>query len=197
MRVIAGTARRLRLVTPDGMDTRPTQDIIKETLFNILMPYIPGSVFLDLCAGSGQIGIEALSRGARKAYFVESGRAAAACIQKNLHTTHFEETGILLKQDVIGALRHIHEKEADLIYMDPPYESDTALRILSALAEQPYVTDDTIIIIETSLDSDLEGAAAYGFEIYREKDYRTSRHLFLRKIRNDSEADTAQEGEEQ
>ncbi|MBR3367030.1 MAG: 16S rRNA (guanine(966)-N(2))-methyltransferase RsmD [Lachnospiraceae bacterium] len=181
MRVIAGTARRMRLVTPDGMDTRPTQDIIKETLFNILMPYIPGSVFLDLCAGSGQIGIEALSRGAKKAYFVESGRAAASCIQKNLHTTHFEETGILLRQDAVGALRHIHEKEVDLIYMDPPYESDTALRLLSALAQQPYVTEDTIIIIETSLDSDLESAADMGFEIYREKDYRTNRHLFLRR----------------
>ena len=85
MRVIAGSARRLLLVTPEGMDTRPTQDKIKETLFNILQMDVPGSVFLDICAGSGGIGIEALSRGAKRAYFIENGRAAVSCILKNLH----------------------------------------------------------------------------------------------------------------
>ena len=97
MRVIAGSARRLKLVAPYGLDTRPTQDIIKETLFNIIQADVPGSVFLDLCAGSGAIGIEALSRGAKRAYFVENGREACACIQKNLHTTHFEDEAVLLK----------------------------------------------------------------------------------------------------
>ena len=72
MRVIAGTARRMKLVTPEGMDTRPTQDIIKETLFNMIQFEVPGCVFVDLCAGSGQMGIEALSRGARRAYFIEN-----------------------------------------------------------------------------------------------------------------------------
>ncbi len=76
MRVIAGTARRMQLKTPTGMDTRPTQDIIKETLFNIIQFEIPGCIFLDLCAGSGAIGIEALSRGAKHAYFAENGREA-------------------------------------------------------------------------------------------------------------------------
>ena len=78
MRVIAGSARRLKLVAPYGFDTRPTQDIIKETLFNIIQADVPGSIFLDLCAGSGAIGIEALSRGAKRAYFVENGREACA-----------------------------------------------------------------------------------------------------------------------
>lgn len=80
MRVIAGTARRLLLKTPQGLETRPTSDMIKETLFNMLMPYLPGAVVVDLFAGSGGIGIEALSRGARKAYFVENSPKAIACI---------------------------------------------------------------------------------------------------------------------
>ena len=84
MRVIAGSARRLLLKTPDGLDTRPTTDRIKETLFNMLMPYLSGAIFVDLFSGSGGIGIEALSRGARKAYFVENSQKAIDCITDNL-----------------------------------------------------------------------------------------------------------------
>ena len=181
MRVIAGSARRLRLVAPDGLDTRPTQDIIKETLFNIIQAEVPGSIFLDLCAGSGAIGIEALSRGAKRAYFVENGREACACIQKNLHTTHFEDEAVLLKQDVLSALRHIHEKEADLIYVDPPYESQTPHDILRALSKEPFVTENTLIIVESSLDTDFSYLEEIGLMLVREKDYRANRHLFIRR----------------
>ena len=90
MRVIAGTARRLLLKTPEGLDTRPTTDRIKETLFNILMPMLPDAVFVDLFSGSGGIGIEALSRGARKAYFIENNQKAIACITENLEHTHLD-----------------------------------------------------------------------------------------------------------
>ncbi len=186
MRVIAGTARRLRLVTPEGMDTRPTQDIIKETLFNILMPDISGCVFLDLCAGSGQIGIEALSRGAARAYFAENGRNAIACIQKNLHTTHLEDRAVLLKRDVLSALYQVHEKAVDIVYLDPPYASDMAAQILTALDRQPYVNEDTLIVLETSLDSDLSFLDSTGLEIVREKDYRANRHLFIRRKVNET-----------
>ncbi len=181
MRVIAGTARSMPLMTPEGTDTRPTQDIIKETLFNIIQFDVPGCVFLDLCAGSGSIGIEALSRGARKAYFAESGKSAAACIQANLHKTHFEESGILLKMDVLNALHHIHEKQADIIYLDPPYHADTMKRTLLELAGMPYVTDDTLIIAETALDTDFDYLEGTGLSVVREKNYRSQRHLFLRK----------------
>ena len=182
MRVIAGSARRLKLVAPYGLDTRPTQDIIKETLFNIIQAEVPGSIFLDLCAGSGAIGIEALSRGAKRAYFVENGREACACIQKNLHTTHFEEEGCLLKQDVLSALRHIHEKEADLIYVDPPYESRTVHDIMNALSKEQFVTENTLIIVETSLDTDFSYLPQIGLQLVREKDYKANRHLFIRRI---------------
>ena len=181
MRVIAGSARRLKLVAPYGLDTRPTQDIIKETLFNIIQGDVPGSVFLDLCVGSGAIGIEALSRGAKKAYFVENGREACACIQKNLHTTHFEEEAILLKQDVLSALRHIHEKEVDIIYVDPPYEAQTVHDILHALAAERFVTENTLIIVESSLDTDFSYLPEIGLQLVREKDYKANRHLFIKK----------------
>ncbi len=182
MRVIAGSARRLLLVTPDGMDTRPTQDKIKETLFNILQMDVPGSVFLDICAGSGGIGIEAISRGAKRAYFVENGREAISCIQKNLHKTGFEDQAVILRQDAVAALRHVHEKEVDLVYLDPPYRSDIARRVLTALDGMSYITEDTIIVVETSLESDFSFLEETGFEIYREKDYRGNRHLFIRRV---------------
>ena len=88
MRVIAGTARSLPLKTPEGTDTRPTTDRIKETLFNMLQPYLMDCVFIDLFSGSGGIGIEALSRGARHAYFVENNRNAISCIQHNIAFTN-------------------------------------------------------------------------------------------------------------
>lgn len=181
MRVIAGSARRLKLAAPDGLDTRPTQDIIKETLFNIIQMDVPGAVFLDLCAGSGSIGIEALSRGAKRAYFVENGREACSCIQKNLHTTHFEDKAVLLRQDARSALRHVHEKEVDIIYVDPPYQAGTVHEILYSLAGEKFVTPDTLIIVETSLDTDFSYLEEIGFSLVREKDYRTNRHLFIRR----------------
>lgn len=181
MRVIAGSARRLKLVAPQGLDTRPTQDIIKETLFNIIQMEVPGSVFIDLCAGSGSIGIEALSRGARRAYFVENGKEACSCIQNNLHTTHFENEAVLLRQDVRVALHHIHEKAVDLIYVDPPYQSETVHEILHDLAGEKYVTNQTLIIVETSMDTDFSYLEEIGLSLIREKDYRANRHLFIRR----------------
>lgn len=179
MRVISGTARSMPLKTPTGNDTRPTQDIIKETLFNIIQFDVPGCVFLDLCAGSGAIGIEALSRGAARAYFAENNRAAASCIQENLRKTHFEDRGVLLKMDVLSALHHIHERRADIIYLDPPYESDVCANTLRMLRTLAYVTPQTQIIVETSLTSDFSWLEEGGYSLVREKVYRSQRHLFL------------------
>ena len=181
MRVIAGSARRLLLETPEGFETRPTQDIIKETLFNIIQFDIPGCVFADLCAGSGAIGIEALSRGARKAYFAENGREAIRCIQNNLAKTHFTETGTLLKMDALNALDHIHEKRLDIVYIDPPYASDTAQQLLLSLAGRSFITKDSLIIVETALGTDFSALDQTDLKIIREKDYRANRHLFIRR----------------
>ena len=182
MRVIAGTARSLPLKTPEGTDTRPTTDRIKETLFNMLQAEIPGSIFADLFSGSGAIGIEALSRGAEKAYFVENAAKALSCIQQNLTFTKLENRAIVLKQDVCSALNNIQEKSLDIIFMDPPYGCGHEKAVLGVLREMSYVTEDTMIITEAALDTDFSWAQPLGFRITREKCYKTNKHVFLQKI---------------
>lgn len=181
MRVIAGTARSLPLKTPEGMDTRPTTDRIKETLFNMLQSYIPGCVFVDLFSGSGGIGIEAISRGAQKAYFVENAPKAIACIEQNLTFTKFKDYAIVLKQDVFAALHNIYEKNVDVIFMDPPYDNEHEKRILMLLRDMKYVTEDTLIVVEASLDTDFSYLPEYGYSIIKEKRYKTNKHMFLKK----------------
>lgn len=181
MRVIAGTARRLPLKTPEGMDTRPTTDRIKETLFNMLQPSLPGAVFIDLYSGSGGIGIEALSRGARHAYFVENNRNAVACITENLRFTRLVDRATVLRQDVLAALSGIHEKEADVIFMDPPYGLGYERAALAVLRDAPYVTGDTLVVIEAALDEDFGFLAELGFTLEKEKRYKTNKHVFCRR----------------
>ena len=181
MRVIAGTARSLPLKTPIGKDTRPTTDRIKETLFNMIQAEIPESIFVDLFAGSGGIGIEALSRGARHAYFVENAKDAISCIQDNLQFTKFSDKATLLKQDVLSALSLIHEKEVSVIFMDPPYNAEFEAAVLATLATQSYVTEDTLIIVEAQLDKDFDFIEELGFYIKKEKLYKTNKHVFIKK----------------
>ena len=166
MRVIAGTARSLPLKAPEGMDTRPTTDRIKETLFNMLQTYIPDCVFVDIFSGSGGIGIEALSRGARKAYFIENAP---------------KDRAIVLKQDACAGLTGIYEKHVDVIFMDPPYDQEQERRVLEQLRYAKYVSEETLILVEASLHTDFSYAEDLGFEVIREKKYKTNKHVFLRK----------------
>lgn len=115
MRVIAGSARRLLLKTVEGMETRPTTDRIKETLFNMLQNDLYGARFLDLFAGSGAIGIEALSRGAKEAVFVDKGDGQISCIRDNLKTTHLEERARVMSADVTWRSGSLTGKERRLI----------------------------------------------------------------------------------
>ena len=181
MRVIAGKARSLKLKTPEGLETRPTTDRIKETLFNMLQPYLPDGIFIDLFSGSGGIGIEALSRGARHAYFVENQKNAIACIQENLKFTRLIDDATILKQDVLSALSGIHEKEADVIFMDPPYALSYERQVLEVLQRMPYVTENTLIVVEALLDTDFSYADSLGLSITKEKLYKTNKHVFLKK----------------
>ncbi len=182
MRVIAGTARSLPLKTPQGLDTRPTTDRIKETLFNILQGDIPGCVFVDMFCGSGGIGIEALSRGARKAYFVENAREPLNCLADNLKFTRFEDRAVVLRQDAAAALPGISEKEVDILFMDPPYGQEQERRVLEELQNMRYITSDTLIVLETSLDTPVDYAPEMGFSVVREKTYKTNKHVFIRRV---------------
>lgn len=183
MRVIAGTARRLPLVTPKGMDTRPTTDRIKETLFNMLQFDLPGCRFLDLFAGSGGIGIEALSRGASEAVFVDNSREAVDCIRQNLEKTKLQKQAEILPMDCISALRRLEERQEafDIIFMDPPYQSRCEGEILNYLEKSSLVNADTQIIIEAALERQWEEQEIRGFEIVRIKEYKTNQHYFFRK----------------
>lgn len=180
MRVIAGTARSMPLKTPQGPNTRPTTDRIKETLFNILQGDIPGCVFVDMFSGSGGIGIEAISRGAKKAYFIENAKEAISCIEQNLTFTKFKDKSILLKTDAVAALSSINEK-IDILFMDPPYDTDAEKRVLAVASNHKFVTEDTLIIVEASLKTDFDFVDSYGFEVVREKKYKTNKHVFIKR----------------
>ena len=182
MRVIAGKARHLNLETLPGLSTRPTTDRIKETLFNILQSTVPGSVFLDLFAGSGGIGIEALSRGAAKAFFVDNNRKACEVIRKNLSFTRLSNEGTVLCADAVGALRSLEGRVVfDCIFMDPPYKDALEKDVMSYLEESSLVTPDTLIIIEASKDTDFSWLCDMGFEMIRCKEYKTNKHVFARR----------------
>lgn len=181
MRVIAGTARSLPLKTREGKDTRPTTDRIKETLFNMLQAYVGESVFLDLFSGSGGIGIEALSRGAAHAYFVENDAKAIECIVDNLKFTRFTDKATVLKQDVVSALHGISEKEVDIVFMDPPYNLLYEKKVLEVLSEMKYVTKQTLIVVEASLTTEFDYLNDIGFQVVKEKKYKTNKHMFIRR----------------
>ena len=134
MRIIAGTARSLPLKTIEGKDTRPTTDKTKETLFNVMQFDVPGAYFLDLFAGSGQIGLEALSRGAAYAVFVENSRKAASCIEDNIHFTKFDKVSRLMMTDAVTAVRTLEGKyKFDIVFMDPPYNKEFEKEVLITL----------------------------------------------------------------
>lgn len=182
MRIIAGRNRSLPLKTIEGKDTRPTTDRIKETLFNMLQNEIPGCYFLDLFSGSGQIGLEAVSRGARYAVFVENNKKAADCISENIRFTKSEKESLLLQMDVIPALRSMEGKyQFDLIFMDPPYNQLLEKDVLGYLKNSSLLREDTKIIVEAAKNTDFSYAEDMGFTIVKEKKYKTNVHMFLMK----------------
>lgn len=180
MRVIAGTARSLPLKCPQGMETRPTTDRIKETLFNMLNPRLYDCRFLDLFAGSGSIGIEALSRGAKEAVFVENNRKAAACVRENLSFTRLSDRARVLDADAISALKMLEgEPPFDLIFLDPPYGKGLERQVFEYLEHSALADKDTAIILEESKDADTEWIGNFGFTIEKVKTYKTNQHLFI------------------
>ena len=182
MRVIAGKARRLPLVSPEGRDTRPTTDRIKETLFNILQDEVPGCNFLDLFSGSGGIGIEALSRGAREAVFVEFGKEALACIRANLNKTRLVDQAMILPVEVGYGISKLEKmgKKFDIVYADPPYKKGFETKILDLLAESEIVKPGALVILESSLDTSPDYVDEKVYEMIRIKEYKNNQHVFLR-----------------
>ena len=189
MRVIAGTARRINLKTPEGLDTRPTQDRIKETLFNILQFDLEGKDVLDLFSGSGALGIEALSRGAKRAVFCDAAKQAVLCIEENLEKTHFKEQALVIPGDYNGAINALMRKDYHfgLVFMDPPYGKELAEKALLRLKDKSFVNENTLFVIEAGLYEDFSMMEEEGYTILREKSYKTNKHVFLRLLRQDKE----------
>lgn len=182
MRVIAGKARRIQLVSLEGEAVRPTLDRYKETLFNTIQAYIPDSFFIDVFAGTGSIGIEALSRGARKAVFIENNKKALSVINENLEKTRLKDGAEVIARDAVSALMGFKSDEcADVIFIDPPYNRGLESEVLSVLKTSPLVGEDTLIVVEASNETPLDDITDQGYDIVKTKDYRTNRHIFLRK----------------
>src|SRR5256884_7505183 len=152
MRIIAGRYRGRKLKSPPSLQTRPTSDRLRETLFNILAPRIEGGRFLDLCAGSGAVGIEALSRGAAHVTFVDRSRRMCALIEKNLYTLGVEDEVEVVLAEASEFLRRYAEKQAlvfDIVFFDPPYATDYE-GVLKYFGEHAtrLLAEDSLVIAE-------------------------------------------------
>ena len=168
MRVIAGSARGIPLKTPDGMQTRPTADRVKEAMFSIIHFDIPGAKVLDLFGGTGQLGIEALSRGASAATFVDQSESACRLIRENLRRTKFENTGNVVRGDYMEYLSRCRE-QYDIILLDPPYAEVFLENALKRITEIDILRSGGIIVAERPLGKELP----WEFEGYtRSKDYK-------------------------
>ncbi len=180
MRVIAGTRKSLTLKTVAGMSTRPTTDRVKETLFNIIAPDVPGCAFLDVFAGSGAIGIEALSRGARRCCFVEQSAKAAAVISENLKRTRFTDSATVVRRNALD-MEAIPRGEGpfDIVFMDPPYDRGLERAVLERIVKTGHVKEDTMYIVEASAGTDFSWIGDVGLRCIREKFYGTNKHVFL------------------
>ena len=219
MRIISGSLRGRRLEPPPGMTTRPTTDKVKESLFNIVQFELPDARVLDLFAGSGAIGIEALSRGAAGCVFCDRSEPAVRAVKANLRKCRLEKQAVVMKGEARlavpavkrmlaaqtgslageanGAQNRTGEQAVDpapeqtmegnenrpklIIFLDPPYDKGLELQVLEAVMSEDLLQEGDLVILETSLSSDLTPLTALGLEIFKEKNYKNQRHIFMRK----------------
>ncbi len=159
LRVISGEKKGRRLKAPKGMETRPTEDRIKENLFNILYPLKAEAIILDLFSGSGGIGIEFLSRGAKIAYFIDKSISSIETIKDNLSSTGLTEKSVVMKNDAKSALNYFMSNgiKFDYIYMDPPFKDyDLLLKAVELVSEYKLLREEGRLIIEHESNLDLE-----------------------------------------
>ena len=173
MRVITGKARGVQLKTPDGMLTRPTTDRVKEALFSIIQFEIPGARVLDLFGGTGQLGIEALSRGAKAAVFVDAREDACKLIRENLKRTRLEQDGKVVRSDYLDYLDRCRE-QFNIIFLDPPYAEVFLENALKRITEIDILQSGGIIVTERPLGKELP----WEFEGFvRSRDYKYGKTL--------------------
>ena len=149
MRIISGKARGTKLYTLEGTNTRPTLDRVKESIFNIIQNEIEDATVLDLFAGSGAIGLECLSRGAKKAVLCDNSKEAIQIIKRNIEKTHMEEKAQIINADFENCLEKLKNEQFDIIYIDPPYATDYIFKSLKKIKEIGIIKKESVIIVET------------------------------------------------
>ncbi|MDD3335158.1 MAG: 16S rRNA (guanine(966)-N(2))-methyltransferase RsmD [Eubacteriales bacterium] len=179
MRIIAGTARGTQLFAPKGMETRPTRDQVKESLFNILQSELSGATVLDLFAGSGALALEALSRGAAAAALVDQDREAVQCISRNVEKLRFGDRTTVLHCDWQQGVSRLSAdgKQFDLVFLDPPYRMKELADICLSMETRRLLLPDAMLVLEHI--SGFTPALPPTFELVKERDYRdTVIHFF-------------------
>ena len=173
MRVITGTARGVQLKTPDGMDTRPTADRVKEAMFSSIHFDIPGAKVLDLFGGTGQLAIEALSRGASEAVIIDAAETACRLIKDNLTRTKLSNQAKVIRSDYLDYLKRCREK-FDIIFLDPPYAEEFLENRLHLIQEIDILSSNGIIVTERPVGKELD-ISLEGYE--RSKDHKYSKTI--------------------
>ena len=182
LRIIAGECKGRILKTVPGRSTRPTTDRVKESVFNILQPRLYGSSILDLFSGTGNLGLEAMSRGSRSAVFVEKAPAALAVLRENCQVLHYTDAVEILAQDVQRALSLLSTRQGvfDIVFMDPPYDSDLEAVTIAALDAFHLVAEDGRIVVEHLLRDEQKDPIG-GFARYDMRKYGNTAVSFYRK----------------
>ncbi len=183
MRIISGTARGTKLFTLEGEHTRPTLDRVKEAFFNIIQNEIEDSVVLDLFSGSGAIGLEFASRGAKKVYLNDNSKEAFDIIKQNINKTHLFAKVELYNMDFLKLIQNIKENKFDIVYLDPPYKTNFIILALNELLKNNKITEDSLIIIETDEEKRVIEQIEYeeNFEITDKRKYGRAYIIFLKK----------------
>lgn len=187
MRIITGEYRGRRLDTPYGNDVRPTSDKVRESVFNLLMYDTEGAVFCDLFSGTGAMGLEALSRGAERAYFCDASRDSIRLIKTNIAKCRAEERARVMTGDYLSALRRLKEK-IDIFYIDPPYMAGYYVPALKEIDSLDLLAENGIIIAEHKSDERLPGEVGR-FKVFKEKKYGQTR-LTLYSLMSEEKEET-------
>ena len=185
MRIISGKARGTKLYTLEGTATRPTLDRVKESLFNIIQNDIEGSTILDLFSGSGAIGLEFLSRGAKRAVLCDNSKDAIKIIKQNVQKTHFEEKAEVYNMEFTKLIERLQKQKFDIIYIDPPYDTDFIKISIEKIIEYKLINEKTKIIVETDDETRiLKQIEKMDVEITDKRKYGRATIIFLRDIKN-------------
>lgn len=188
MRIIAGEARGRQLYTPKNNDIRPTGDRVKGSIFNMIGSYIDDAVIIDLFAGTGNLGLEAISRGASKVYFIDKSSKSLEIVKKNIDVTGFKKYCHLIHGDFEKALANINEK-VDVFFIDPPYNKGYITVCLKHITAYDMLSSNGIVVIEHSLKEKInDNLNRYGLDLFKQKKYGTTMVSIYRRSTNQEDS---------